>query len=251
MEHVNGLVPLRALTFQHTEKQKICLIKVLDCCLVSKVWKPQSGERKSLRPRHADMPATCNSIFAIEPYELFFLLTDGAVSEKTLAKDTGAGDVTERPRLHLYWLSVSASEMTSLWASLITYYINFTRTVCMWVCVCVSLYSPDPTLHSTLSSARSKGQQPRRPRPVRFTTYGGPWDTFLCFPGTWRDRVWPLQKKAISIIPTGLEDNPGVKLTMLTEYYGLQSPLTVNVQANLQCNVSTQPLWTCSVLNWI
>lgn len=133
-----------------------------------------SEERKSFRPRPVDMPATCNSIFAIEPYELFFLLTDGAVSEKTLAKDTGAGDVTERPRLHLYWLSVSASEMTSHWASLITHYINFTRTVCMCVCVSLSLYSPDPTLHSTLSSARSRGQRLCRPCPVRFTTYGGP-----------------------------------------------------------------------------
>lgn len=46
-------------------------------------------------------------------------------------------DVMEPPRLHLYWLSVSASESTSHLAFLITHYINFIQ--------CMSLFPrPNP-----------------------------------------------------------------------------------------------------------
>lgn len=191
--------------------------------------------------------------FAIEPHELFvFPLTDGAVSEKTLAKDTGAGDVTERPRLHLYWLSVSASEMTSRWASLITYYINFTRTVCVCECVCARLSIPKTPPCPAPCHQPGPGVNDCAVRALSDLQHMGGLETHsYVFSAPDVTEYGLSGKKAISIIPTGLEDGPGVKLTTLTEYYGLQSPLTVTVQANLQCSVSTQPPWTCSEFNWI
>lgn len=56
-------------------------------------------------------------------------------------------DVMEPPCLHLYWLSVSASETTLHWASLITHYINFIQ--------CVSLFPrPNSALHPLMKQVQ-------------------------------------------------------------------------------------------------
>lgn len=98
--------------------------------------------------RHAANMQQCLSHRAVQA---FSTVTDGAVSLKTLVKDRTGQDVKECPRLHLYWLSVSASETTSHWASLITHYINSIQ--------CVSQFPrPSPSQHPLIKQVqRSNG----------------------------------------------------------------------------------------------
>lgn len=87
-------------------------------------------------------PLSCTSFFYSDRW---------SGQRKTLVKDRTGQDVKECPRLHLYWLSVSASETTSHWASLITHYINSIQ--------CVSQFPrPSPSQHPLIKQVqRSNG----------------------------------------------------------------------------------------------
>lgn len=98
-------------------------------------------------------------------------------------------DVAERPCLHLYWLSVSASETTSHLASLITHYINFIQRV--------SSLSPRPNVaqHPVIEQVQgSNGCAVRLLSDLQHTR------GLETHPS--------LQGDAISIVRTGLEYSP-------------------------------------------
>lgn len=67
------------------------------------------------------------SAFLTELHQSFFPLWQMARSAWKQRWRTRGQDVMERPFLHLYWLSVSASETTSDWTSHITHYIKLTQ----------------------------------------------------------------------------------------------------------------------------
>lgn len=146
-------------------------------------------------------------------------------------------DVMAHPCLHLYWLSVSASETTSHRACLITHYINFIQFV-----------SPFPRLnpaqHPLIKQVQgSNGCAVRLLLDLQHTrgleTHSYVFSTQYL---TW---VRPLLGDAISTIPTGLEDAPcvTVSIELSKNYVDLKlctthpTAVTVTVQANLQCSI--------------
>lgn len=144
----------------------------------------------------------------------------------------------ERPCLRPHWLSVSHVRRP----------FGFSyNTLHQLYTVCVDSI---PQIKPSTTPSHQVGPRVkwlRSPSLVRFTTCERPWDAFLHFLNTVYDRVWPLLRDVISLIPSDLEDalcfTVSIKLSKndTTLNYmqpsPLQSPLSVAVQPNLQCSI--------------
>lgn len=148
---------LSLFTLWHFNKPKLqASFKVFDglceiivhCYVESNVWKSCS-QKESVSPK--SILQKWNGVQACNTVTLPFFYSDRWCGQfENFGEGHNSQDVTERPCLHLCWLSTRAAETTSDWASLITTYINFTHCVC----ACVSRSNR----RSTLSSSRPKGQ---------------------------------------------------------------------------------------------
>ena len=158
----------------------------------------------------------------------------------------------ERPRLHLYWLSVSASETTSHWASLITHYINITPSASLFP-------GPKPST-STLSSSRSKGQTAAQSTSCQIYNTGEALRHILTFSqrGTWRStaspgrcnlnhprRPWGRSSLHRVNLSSGGKNYVDLKLCAAHS-----TAVTFNCQANLHCSTFKSASLSCALWRW-